>query len=1148
MKILVVDDQEKILKMLKVMLENDGYEVTTANNGKQAIEELHRNNYDLIISDILMPVMDGFQFCRNVKADKKLKDILFIFYTGTYKDEKDIEFATKLGADRFFKKPDDARKLIETIKDLSIMKKKGTAKSQQKPLNDEKDVYKLYSERLVNKLEEKILELENEVNEHEKAQESLRESEEKYRSLIEQSNSAILSLSPDFAIKDFNREAENIYSIKRFAVIGKNYLQLFVPQDTQKAFKAVLNKALDGKSTVGFENEVFTKTGERKTMLWNIIRQTDHEGNPVGIIAIGINITERRLAEKVLQENEELFSLLMKHTPVYTFIKEVTPTESRVLQASENFKDMIGLPNKEIIGKTMADLFPPEFAEKITADDISVIAKGTNLQLDEEFNGRYYTTIKFPIVRGEQKLLAGFTIDITDQKIAEDEINQNRANLKALIENTNDLIWSIDKDYRLLTANTAFLKYIEPLYKEILPTGSLLLDKKKLPLKLYEEWKQIYDKVFAGNIFGMELESTSPSGKKIFLDLSYNPIFNENKEIIGVSIFARDITENKHAEKSIIEKQRLNELLLNSLPNPIMLIDKNRKVMAANKIALDAGVIIGDYCWKEFGKCDYLSESNKMLAKENPDAPGIQCTFCQADKIMRNNEPGNDPQVNAFDKIWDSYWIPLGDNEYLHYAIDITERKQRDQELKKLSTAIEQSPVSIVLTDPQGNIEYVNPKTCELTGYTEEEMHGNKPNILKSGETPDEIYMKLWDTILAGREWQGEFHNKKKNGELYWEDALISPIFNENKEITHFLAVKEDITERKQAAEELSQTKERMEAILQSIQSGMLIVDSKTNKIIEVNPSAAAMIGTAPEKIVGRTYLQFIRPVNNGAVHVIDKKQQMSTFEQVLIRTDGTKLNVLSSVTSLILNERECWLESFIDITERKNSEEALENSRNQLSALSVHLQSVREEERATIAREIHDELGQALTALKMDLSLMGRELREDAGRPNTYTLIEEIKSMNGLIDKTIQNIRKIITELRPEVLDNLGLIAAIEWQIEEFLKHSRIKCIYKINIENISNDQEHTIAIYRIVQEALTNILRHADASKVKINIFEKESNNIIKISDNGIGFSSDEYKDVNTFGLLGMREWAIIFNGTVAIRSIIGKGTTVTVQVPKI
>ena len=148
--------------------------------------------------------------------------------------------------------------------------------------------------------------------------------------------------------------------------------------------------------------------------------------------------------------------------------------------------------------------------------------------------------------------------------------------------------------------------------------------------------------------------------------------------------------------------------------------------------------------------------------------------------------------------------------------IDVTERRQAEQELRKLSRAVEQSGSTIVITDTSGNIEYVNPKFTQMTGYSYEEVIGQNPSILKSGLTSDEEYKQLWDTISNGREWHGELLNKKKDGTLYWESVTISPILNDRKEITHYVGVQEDITERKQSELETRRHISELEAVYEN--------------------------------------------------------------------------------------------------------------------------------------------------------------------------------------------------------------------------------------------------------------------------------------------------------------------------------------------
>jgi PAS domain S-box-containing protein len=179
-------------------------------------------------------------------------------------------------------------------------------------------------------------------------------------------------------------------------------------------------------------------------------------------------------------------------------------------------------------------------------------------------------------------------------------------------------------------------------------------------------------------------------------------------------------------------------------------------------------------------------------------------------------------------------FFPVKFNNLVHgYAGDITERKRAEEKLRQLSTAVEQSPASIVITDTAGDIEYVNPKFVQVTGYTLAEALGKNPRILKSGEKNPEAYRELWETITAGKEWRGEFHNKKKTGELYWEFASISPIRDPAGRVTHFVAVKEDITARKQTEAERDKLIHDLQEAVASVKSlsGLLPICANCKKI-----------------------------------------------------------------------------------------------------------------------------------------------------------------------------------------------------------------------------------------------------------------------------------------------------------------------------
>jgi signal transduction histidine kinase len=226
---------------------------------------------------------------------------------------------------------------------------------------------------------------------------------------------------------------------------------------------------------------------------------------------------------------------------------------------------------------------------------------------------------------------------------------------------------------------------------------------------------------------------------------------------------------------------------------------------------------------------------------------------------------------------------------------------------------------------------------------------------------------------------------------------------------------------------------------------------------------------------------------------------------------------------------------------ERARADEELRNSYRQLRDLSLYLQTAREEERTRIAREIHDELGQGLTALKMDLSWLKKRLL-----PDPQALHEKAASMEGLIDATIQIVQRLSGELRPGILDDLGLAAAMQWQAEEFRKRTGIPCGVRPGPDDISLDRGRSTAIFRIFQEALTNVARHAGATEVTASLEVSEASVVLKVQDNGRGIKPEEIASPTSFGLIGIRERVHFLGGQVDIMGVENKGTTITVTVP--
>lgn len=229
------------------------------------------------------------------------------------------------------------------------------------------------------------------------------------------------------------------------------------------------------------------------------------------------------------------------------------------------------------------------------------------------------------------------------------------------------------------------------------------------------------------------------------------------------------------------------------------------------------------------------------------------------------------------------------------------------------------------------------------------------------------------------------------------------------------------------------------------------------------------------------------------------------------------------------------------EIAERERVERELRGSLDQLRALAARLQFVREEERTLVAREIHDELGQACTAIKMDLASIGRKTsKKQSG------LRAKVDSAIEVVDQMISTLRRIASELRPRTLDDLGLAAALEWQAQEFESRTGVRCVLVLPKEEPVLDSERSTAIFRIFQESLTNAARHSQATMVEARLETGKEHLILQVHDNGKGFDPEKADARTSLGLVGMRERALLLNGELTIKGVPGSGTTITLRIP--
>jgi len=377
-------------------------------------------------------------------------------------------------------------------------------------------------------------------------------------------------------------------------------------------------------------------------------------------------------------------------------------------------------------------------------------------------------------------------------------------------------------------------------------------------------------------------------------------------------------------------------------------------------------------------------------------------------------------------------------------------------------------------------------------------------------------------------------------GWLQWESL---PWRKFDGEIGGLILFTQVITARKRAEEALRASEERFAKIFHLSPFRMGILRIRDGVVLEVNDTWIRETEYSRDEVINQPIFKFLTSMEDS---VVEKIRQLLKTPKPLVDMEvrfTTKLGreVIANTSAVMfdLDCEPCYLWVANDMTKRKHAEEALR-------ALSARIRSTREEEGTRIAREIHDELGGVLTGLKWDLEKIDNTLDSSVDCSHISEIRERISTMTGLIETTISTVRRIASELRPGVLDDLGLVAAIEWQIEQFQSRSGLTCHWTNNTSEIDLTRERATAVFRILQEILTNVLRHARAANLYVKLRRSKHYFELEVKDDGQGITESQLMNTQSLGLLGMKERALLVGGEVRITGKEGGGTTVVVRVP--
>ncbi|MBC8358463.1 MAG: PAS domain S-box protein [Candidatus Aminicenantes bacterium] len=1134
-QILIVEDERIVSKDIKIRLQRFGYTVSgIAFSGEDAVKKAEELHPDLVLMDIVLEgKMNGINAAEIIRSRFNIP----IVYLTAYSDKSTLERAKKTEPFGYILKPFDDRDLSTTIE------------------------VALYKHKMENRL---------------------KESEERFRQFFENAPEYCYMISSEGKILDINSSALTALGYTKEEIVGKPLLTTTcAPSSIEKTKELFMRWKKTGKLR-DEEITIITKKGEERTVLLSTDSVRDSAGKLVHSISIQRDITKRKRAQEAMQESEEFNVALFQHNPIQTIAVDNSGKVANFNMVKKTSGDR--LPN---IGDVMYKDYAGKHEINMHAELKECIKSKKVKRFPEmKYDGKFLDITLAPFPHGA--IIT--TQDITERKQANEALQESEKKLRLLFEGAYDLITLSDANAKPLWANPAWKKVFGP--KSEYQDDSLTNIHPDDQEKAAKAWQRLISG--KGNIKNLEYRYKTPGGGYLTFESSAYPAIIGNKKLFY--IIARDITKRKKAEERIIhlnavlhairnvnqlitkEKDR-DKLLQRACDNLtetrgysnvwIALVDENKKLVTAAESGLGKNFLP---MLKKLKRGELTDCGQKVMKRSGVYAivdPPKSCKDCPIAKGYKG-KGAFAIRLEYEGKVYGfmSISIPLDfvknkeeqalfkevvdDIAFALHNIEVEEeRKKAEEALKeseeKYRTLTENVNVGIYRSaiKPDGKFIEVNPAFIKILGYkNRDDMLATR--ILNIYQIPEDRKKFIEKLSRDGFVRNEDLKLKKKDGTPLICSVSAVTIKDKKGKAKYYDGIIENITERKLAEEAMRKSEMTYRALFES-GNDPVILFSLNGTIVSANQKAAEILGYNVEELIGMSYKDIIASSEiKDAGNKLKSLQEGKTFlpyERTVYKKNGTEF---PSEVNLSLvqdeNNKPVFLQSiFRDITERKRADEELLTSREQLRNLAAHLQAVREGERTSIAREIHDDLGQTMTALKMDLSLLGTKLPKDQ-----KSLLKKTKSMSKLIDSTIQTVQRISAELRPGVLDDIGLTAALEWQGGEFQKRTGIKCELTVDPEDIFLDKDCSTAIFRIFQETLTNVARHSKAKWVKVNLKKKARRLELKIRDNGRGITEEQISNSKSFGLIGIRERVQFLGGEVEIRGIQNRGTTLKAWIP--
>ena len=961
----------------------------------------------------------------------------------------------------------------------------------------------------------------------------LKNKEEKYRTLIEQASDGIVITDLEGIIIEVNNSIKRMIGYEEEEMIGY-HLTRYLPETDIDLMPLRIHELMQGKSLL-YERKLVKKDGTVIDVEINSKMASTH--TLIGFIR---DITERKKYEHTLQYQA---TLLESVSDAITSLD----LNRCIVSWNKACEDLYGFTAEEVIGKRIPQLITFEYPN---TDNETVFKQVfTEGKWNGEFNFIHPKTGKkvnllsgINLLKNREGLVSGFIItsnNITDRKKTEEEIRTSKERFELIAEATNDAIWDHDfiknetwgntKLYNLYGLEAGqkinfelFLEHIHP------DERSNILARMKHAM---DSLQSSLSEVFLFN---------TPEGYKTFFDRAYikyddagNPI-----RILGAM---QDITEREQAQKAILESEEKYRTIIEQAADGIFIADENTCLIDVNS----AGCRMSGYTKAELQQLKFID----VIPAEDIVTNPLRITKMEKGQAVTNERRLIRKDGSIIDV--DISAQKLQDGRYQLFVRDITERKQAEEVLAESERFLKETQVIANLGTYTLDIATGNWTGTALL----DQILGIDADFEKTFEGGQMIIHPDWRKIMAdyfaelvaGRKSRFDIEYKiirPNDNEERWIHGIGNLKFDDTFQPVTLLATIQDIHERKLAADELLQSEQKYRLLFYNNPLPMWMVTVPTLNFIDVNESAIKQYGYTREEFL-QMNSRSLRPDEDveNFLKEVEKMQAgvINTRNWRHKRKDGSIIQVETYSHQIMYEGKMAWLGLIHDVTEKYEAKELLQKSYEDIRQLASNLQTIREDERTTIAREIHDELGQQLTGLKLDLHWLMRKINStDEGI--TSKMNESIE----LINATIGSVRKISTDLRPSILDDLGLLPALEWQGEEFEKRSGTKVVFVNEVGDFTVSSQVATGIFRIYQELLTNIARHANATLVKTLLSKDKDRLYLSIQDNGVGFDTETIKNKKTLGLLGIKERSLLLGGTYEFVNKPGGGSLTTISIP--